>query len=64
MTDKMHAVRAFAILALMTGTVLAAGCDSPDKVTRTTRTQETTTSRPAPPSSSTTTTTTTEQSHP
>jgi hypothetical protein len=63
MSNKMPGFRSLTILALLTGTILAAGCDSPDKVTRTTTTEQTAT-RPAPSASSSTTTTTTEQTHP
>jgi len=51
-------LRLLALTALLTGTVLAAGCSSPDKVTKTTTTEQTTTTSPGAESWSTNSTTT------
>jgi len=51
-------LRFLTAVALLASTGLVAGCDGPDKVTRTTTTERTTAAPPLGSSSSTTTTTT------
>ena len=63
MTSTTPCLRLLAVAALLTVTVLMAGCAGPDKVVRTTTTERTTTI-PPPPVTSSTTTTTTEQVRP
>ena len=61
MAIKTPCVRIFTAVALLTGPLLLAGCDS-DKVTKTTTTEQSTTAMPSPVTSSSTTTT--QQSRP
>jgi len=63
MTIKTPCLRILATVALLTGPLLLAGCDS-DKVTKTTSTEQSTTAMPSPVSSSSSSTTTTQQSRP
>jgi outer membrane murein-binding lipoprotein Lpp len=64
MTSTTRTVRFLTLAALLTGTILVAGCGSSDKVTRTSTTETTTTTTPPVAASSSTTTTTTQQTRP
>jgi hypothetical protein len=50
-------LRFLTVAALLTGSVLLAGCSGPDRVSKTTTTEQTSTTTPPPVVSSTTTTT-------
>jgi hypothetical protein len=58
MTATTLTLRVSIAAALLTGTVLLAGCGHADRETKTTTTEQTTSTRPATAESSTTTTTT------
>jgi len=60
MIRTTSSLRLLTSVALFAGTMLVAGCGSPDKVTKTTTTEQTT-STMAPPVATSTTTTTTRQ---
>jgi outer membrane murein-binding lipoprotein Lpp len=63
MTNTTPRLRFLTVAALLTGTILVAGCDS-DKVTKTTTTEQTTSTLPPPVAASSMTTTTTRQTRP
>lgn len=57
MTSIASILRLLTVGAMFGGTLLTAGCGSPEPVTRTTTTQQTTTVQPPPVTETTTTTT-------
>jgi len=64
MTSMTPSLRLLTVLTLLTGTILVAGCSSPDKVTKTTTTTEQISTTTPPPVVSSTTTTTVQQTRP
>jgi hypothetical protein len=61
MTNTTLCLRSLTAAALLSGSILMAGCSGPDTVRKTTTTEQTTTTTPAPAAASSSTTTTTIQ---